>query len=85
MYYIKVKTYNNVFLYFLIFSEQRPKISTILPKTVIQKKAILPKKITKAVKPKKASCKRGIRTNKKVGLSNSGNNCFMNSVWQALR
>lgn len=54
------------------------------PKITI--KAVLPKKSLKTVKPKKKSLyKRGPRTYKKVGISNSGNNCFMNAIWQALR
>ncbi|VVC24767.1 Hypothetical protein CINCED_3A007267 [Cinara cedri] len=43
------------------------------------------KKSLKTAKPKKFFFKRGPRTNKKIGITNSGNNCFMNAVWQALR
>lgn len=47
---------------------------------------IKPKNAVKATpKPKKVVIKRGPRTTKKVGISNNGNNCFMNAVWQALR
>lgn len=54
------------------------------PKITI--KAVLPKKLIKTVKPKKkVFYKRGPRTYNKVGISNSGNNCFMNAIWQALR
>jgi len=75
-------------MYFIIFSEQKPQdiIPKKVPKAVISKKTlkfVIPKK--SAIKPKKVCNKRGSRTNKKVGLSNSGNNCFMNAVWQALR
>lgn len=49
------------------------------PKKIITKKAAKPKK------PKKPIFKRGPRTNKKVGITNSGNNCFMNAIWQVLR
>lgn len=45
----------------------------------------LQKKTLKTIKPKKFFFKRGPRTNKKIGIINSGNNCFMNAVWQALR
>lgn len=44
--------------------------------------AVVPKKVTK---PKKIWFKRGPRTNKKVGISNSGNYCYMNAIWQSLR
>lgn len=48
--------------------------------------AIKPKNVVKAApKPKKVVIKRGPRTTKKVGITNNGNNCFMNAVWQALR
>lgn len=70
-------------MYFLFFSEQEPQV--VIPKEVscmiISKKAVVPKK---SIKPKSAS-KKLARTDKKVGLCNSGNNCFMNAVWQALR
>lgn len=47
---------------------------------------IKPKNVVKAKpKPKKVVIKRGPRTTKKVGITNNGNNCFMNAVWQALR
>lgn len=71
---------------FLIFSEQEPQ--AVVPKTVdnseIAPKAVVPKKALKT-KPKKPFYKRGPRTTKKVGISNSGNNCFMIAVWQSLR
>lgn len=66
--------------------EQEPK--AVVPKTAnnssIALKAVVPKKALKA-KPKKPFLKRGPRTTKKVGISNSGNNCFMIAVWQSLR
>ena len=71
---------------FLIFSEQEPQ--AVVPKTVniskIAPKAVVPIKPLKA-KPKKPFYKRGPRTTKKVGILNSGNNCFMSAVWQSLR
>lgn len=63
--------------------EQEPQ--AVVPKTVdIAPKAVIPKTPLKA-KPKKPFHKRGPRTTKKVGISNSGNNCFMIAVWQSLR
>lgn len=75
------------FMYFINFSEQEHQDvrQKKVPKTVISKKALKAVVPKKPVKPKKVCNKRGSRTNKKVGLSNSGNNCFMNAVWQALR
>lgn len=41
------------------------------------------KKKMKSKKPKRYFYKR--RTNKKIGIRNYSNNCFMNAVWQSLR
>jgi len=62
-------------------AKRKPAKKILKPSTVVVK----PKKAPKAVKPKKALIKRGPRTNKKVGIANTGNNCFMNAIWQALR
>ncbi|KAL5233161.1 hypothetical protein ACI65C_000571 [Semiaphis heraclei] len=61
-------------------SEQEPQ--AVVPKITL--KTVVPKKALKA-KPKKPFFKRGPRTTKKVGISNSGNNCFMIAIWQSLR
>ncbi|KAE9539387.1 hypothetical protein AGLY_004639 [Aphis glycines] len=67
-------------------SEQEPQavVSETVDNSNNTDQAVVPKKALKA-KPKKLLLKRGPRTNKKVGISNSGNNCFMNAVWQSLR
>lgn len=56
-----------------------------VPKNPPAPNAAKPKKVIKSNKPKKLIIKRGPRTTKKVGISNNGNNCFMNAVWQSLR
>jgi len=43
------------------------------------------RKAPKAAKPKKNSLKRGPRANKNVCIPNNENDCFMNTVSQALR
>jgi ubiquitin C-terminal hydrolase len=87
-FYWFVPTYNFNFTFsyiFTFFSENDPETVMLknglnaTPKKIITKKAAKPKK------PKKPIFKRGPRTNKKVGITNSGNNCFMNAIWQVLR
>lgn len=70
--------------------KRKPRRGVTKRKTLKAKKntaaVIKPKNVVKATpKPKKVVIKRGPRTTKKVGITNNGNNCFMNAVWQALR
>lgn len=73
-------------MYFWIYSQQDQGSSSKKDDLSQQSlELVVPKKALKPVKPKKPTFKRGPRTNKKVGLLNTGNNCFMNVIYQVLR